>query len=149
MWVNTLWQQTCMVESEILKGFLHRFWCAVSENNLTRVRFCSSYLFKRQRREYQNPKCRGITEEWEVILLQYRNFISRKNKGHQVWQLRLCAQFNRFQFVSRYIQPCQTLNREEMFRKCIIYKTVTDWKMLFLVRGHSKRSVIGLSVLEF
>lgn len=31
--------------------------------------------------------------------------------------------------------------------KCIIYKTITDWKMSFLVRGHSKKSVIGLSVL--
>lgn len=31
--------------------------------------------------------------------------------------------------------------------KCIIYKTITDWKMLFLVRGHSKKSVTGLSAL--
>lgn len=31
--------------------------------------------------------------------------------------------------------------------KCIIYTTITDWKMLFLVKGHSKKSVIGLSRL--
>jgi len=118
-----------------------------SESNLTCVTFCSSYLFKRQRREYQNLKSRGITEEREVILLQYRKFISRKNKGHQVWQLRLYAQFSRFQFVSRYIQPCQTLDREEILLKCIIYKTITDWKMLLLVRGQSMKSVIGSSKL--